>query len=479
MRTTRLLVLGTALLAILVGCGGDEPTGPTDPDPTPDPDVTAPSVSMAFPAPEQELQGAIELRAGATDNVGVTRVQFLVDGEPYGAEVKSPPYRTRFDSRTVADGAHTVAARAWDAAGLSTVSEPVSVMVYNVPGIVELTVEAPAGLNDADGFELLVDGVRLRDLEGTGTYTVTDVPPGTRRLTLRGLPPFCGADEQTVKVRSDAPASAVVTIGCLASAADGWVLMSRRIGNSLRLSALSLRTGKETVLVPELDGLAAVSPDGNRLAFIDDGTLMIGDLAAFAPTAVASVPLAWEVSWSPDGSALVVASGGEYVTDLFIVNADGTNLHPVFDTPGFRRRPAWSATGRIAFESVSGGPMGDVTSIWAVDTDGGNLVQLTPGTFDEFPAWSHDGSRLAYTRWYFTSSTTDVQVAIVNADGTGAAPIVGDDALAHPVWSPDAMWIVHASPHGLQATHVSGTPTMPVTSFPAQPLAWVAGDRFD
>src|SRR5690606_20259795 len=145
-------------------------------------------------------------------------------------------------------------------------------------------------------------------------------------------------------------------IGCVAEAANGWVLISRSFGGLSQLSALSLRTGKLTVLVPDLDGLGAVSRDGSRLGYTDGGTLMIGELDAFAPAAVASVPGAREVSWSPDGSALVVAAGEGWGRDLFIVNADGTNLHPVFDAPGFRMKPVWSATGRIAYEAIFGGP---------------------------------------------------------------------------------------------------------------------------
>jgi hypothetical protein len=481
MRTTRPPALGAALLALtLLACGEDAATGPTDPGPVPDPDVTAPSVSLASPAPGVELQGRIELRASASDNRGVTGVQFLVDDDPYGTEVRFPPYQISFDSRDLADGPHTVAVRARDAAGNVAASPPIAVAVYNDPGVVQLTIEGHAGLDDADGFQLYVDGTRLRDIPGTGAFTLADVPAGARRLTLGGLPPFCAADEQIVTVRSTTPASAVLTVGCLAEAADGWLLVSRNSGSLLRLSAVSLATGRETVLVPELSGLGAVSPAGTRLAFVDDGTLMIGDLDGFAPVAVAAVPGAREVSWSPDGSALVFsADRGTLPSDLYIVDADGSGLRPLFEAPGHRRRPVWSATGRIAFEMPVGGPMGDITTIWAADADGGNIVQLTFGYYDESPAWSPDGTQLAYSRWTETSSDIDVQVAVVNADGTGTATIREGGAVGYPVWSPDGMWIVHSSTRALRATHVSATPTMAVTGFAAQTLAWVAGGRFD
>jgi hypothetical protein len=94
-------------------------------------DTTAPAVALAAPAPGATATGTTTLSATASDNVGVAGVQFLVDGTPVGAEDVSAPYSLAWDSRTVADGTHTVTARARDAAGNQTVSAARSITVAN------------------------------------------------------------------------------------------------------------------------------------------------------------------------------------------------------------------------------------------------------------------------------------------------------------------------------------------------------------
>jgi hypothetical protein len=90
-------------------------------------DTTPPTVS----ASEAGTSGTITLNATASDNVGVTNVEFYIDGVLKGSD-SSSPYSIGFDSRTIADGTHSLTAKAYDAAGLSTTSAPVSFSVSNV-----------------------------------------------------------------------------------------------------------------------------------------------------------------------------------------------------------------------------------------------------------------------------------------------------------------------------------------------------------
>jgi Bacterial Ig domain len=97
----------------------------------PPPDTTPPSASITSPASGQTVQGTITVSAGASDNVGVAGVQFLLDGASLGAEDTSAPYSISWNTGTAADGTHSLTAVARDAAGNRASSAPVTVAVSN------------------------------------------------------------------------------------------------------------------------------------------------------------------------------------------------------------------------------------------------------------------------------------------------------------------------------------------------------------
>lgn len=96
-------------------------------------DTTPPTVSLTAPVGGAFLAGKVVLAADASDAVGVVGVQFLLDGRPVAAEVASAPYSVTWDTKTVADGPHTLRALARDAAGNVGRAAPVKVTVDNTP----------------------------------------------------------------------------------------------------------------------------------------------------------------------------------------------------------------------------------------------------------------------------------------------------------------------------------------------------------
>lgn len=94
-------------------------------------DTTPPTVSITSPASGATVSGTTTVSASASDNVGVAGVQFLVDGSALGAEDTTSPYSASWNTTTVANGSHSLTARARDAAGNSTTSAAVSVTVSN------------------------------------------------------------------------------------------------------------------------------------------------------------------------------------------------------------------------------------------------------------------------------------------------------------------------------------------------------------
>lgn len=88
-------------------------------------DTVFPTVSLTAPANNAQVSNTITLTANASDNLGVAGVTFLVDGNPAGAEDTTAPYSLSWNSRSVPNGAHTIAARVRDTTGNLTTSSPV------------------------------------------------------------------------------------------------------------------------------------------------------------------------------------------------------------------------------------------------------------------------------------------------------------------------------------------------------------------
>ncbi len=133
---------------------------------SPPPDTTPPAVAVTFPASGATVSGVVTVAASATDDVGVAGVQFLLDGNALGAEDTASPYTVSWT--TTGNGAHTLAARARDAAGNSTTSAPVTVTVDNTAP------PAPA----------IVAGYAFD--EGAGTTTADASGGGTTGTLLNG-----------------------------------------------------------------------------------------------------------------------------------------------------------------------------------------------------------------------------------------------------------------------------------------------------
>jgi dipeptidyl aminopeptidase/acylaminoacyl peptidase len=99
----------------------------------------------------------------------------------------------------------------------------------------------------------------------------------------------------------------------------------------------------------------------------------------------------------------ILSPTGDSDRGIFTENADGAGLTALFEVPGaFDSAPAWSPDGtRIAFESnadVAGGNPEHDMEVWTMNADGSSPVQLTHNAVhDEGPAWSPDATMLAYT----------------------------------------------------------------------------------
>jgi subtilisin family serine protease len=106
-------------------------------------DNAAPTCALTGPASGALLTGAaVSMTANATDNNAVSRVEFYRDNSVLLGTATTAPYAASWNTTTAADGAHTLYAVAFDAAGNSTGSAVANVTVDNLAPTVSLT--APA-----------------------------------------------------------------------------------------------------------------------------------------------------------------------------------------------------------------------------------------------------------------------------------------------------------------------------------------------
>lgn len=96
-------------------------------------DGNAPTVSLTAPADGASVSGTVAVSATASDDIGVDRVEFLLDGTLLGSDA-SAPYSISWNSATASTGNHTLQARAFDLVDNVGTSATVTVNVLEGSG---------------------------------------------------------------------------------------------------------------------------------------------------------------------------------------------------------------------------------------------------------------------------------------------------------------------------------------------------------
>jgi dipeptidyl aminopeptidase/acylaminoacyl peptidase len=182
------------------------------------------------------------------------------------------------------------------------------------------------------------------------------------------------------------------------------------------------------------------SPDGTKIAFTNfvfpGGGLYVMDADGSDRRRIGDFAFT-KISWSPDGSRLVVANSGD--GSLYLINGDGSNvLRITYELYGaVDQDPAWSPDGsRIAFTRWTVGNDCDFavcndSDIWVVNADGSNPTALTTDGSSSSPVWSPDGAKIAFNG----GSDNNSGLYVMNADGGGVTGIYRSYSAA-PSWQP-------------------------------------------
>jgi subtilisin family serine protease len=102
-------------------------------------DSTPPQVSLSAPANGAFVTGTLAVSAVATDNIGISKVEFYIDNNVLLTTDTNSPYGFNWDSTTVTQGAHTLYAIAQDTFGLRATSATIAITVDNTAPTVAIT----------------------------------------------------------------------------------------------------------------------------------------------------------------------------------------------------------------------------------------------------------------------------------------------------------------------------------------------------
>ena len=228
---------------------------------------------------------------------------------------------------------------------------------------------------------------------------------------------------------------------------------------------------------------AAISPDGNSIAWVEDihskngivsgsTVIYVKNLKSGAPPRRIGAGVAdslhseGDVAWSPDSQKIAFLSDGakKGQQQLYVINAAGGAAKLLTNVKGFLSTPGWSPDGRtiaILFTenaTRASGPLvaetpetGEIKDAFfeqrlaLVDLATGKLSQITPAdTYIYEFQWSPDGKRFVVTSalgngdnnwWVAELSTLDPTTGLMKSIYKPKLQI------ANPVWSPDAKQI--------------------------------------
>jgi Tol biopolymer transport system component len=213
--------------------------------------------------------------------------------------------------------------------------------------------------------------------------------------------------------------------------------------------------------VPADDGQSAWSPDGRRIAFKSrrdrNNELYVMDWDGTDQTRLTS---SFQISegqpaWSPDGRRLLYRQTADNPivqnADIWQIDVDpaAPNPRPVLQRTGDERYPSYSPDGRLI---VFRGDLDLVDhsgdeELFVMNADGTNVVPLTRNAvFDSGPAFSPDGRRIAFESARDSGDPLRLDIYVMNADGSDVRRLGADPAHDEgPVWSPDGRQILFTS----------------------------------
>jgi hypothetical protein len=341
------------------------------------------------------------------------------------------------------------------------------------------------GFAEPAGYEVLVENRASVKIAANDSLLMSRLEPGTYSVALALPGSHCrvaGMPQLQVAVANRTVTPVLFEITCVPRAhtekiAYMWLPPN---GRSYMISLMN----------PDGSGafdLAAGSspdwsPDGAKLAYSTltcdseydpcSGGIVVADPESRHFTALSNGKSGYSPTWGPTDDILAFVEfspfgAGTYT--LKIIRLDGSpSVGISLPSHLWIGDLDWSPNGRrIAFRCVSSSANDDIC---VVNTDGSGFVRLTSGPDSETnPAWSPDGSQIAFTTWAGGTSMVPPSIAVMAPDGSGFRRITTGGS---PAWSPDGTRLVFEAENGLFTVRLDGSDLKRLTSGKHTAPAW-------
>jgi Tol biopolymer transport system component len=240
--------------------------------------------------------------------------------------------------------------------------------------------------------------------------------------------------------------AAILGIGCVAASGCGGgatnIGVERGVSMAGRIAFVNRPNSVNEIYLMDVDALGAGSvptklttdadqenypswsPDGKRVAYQRDfngSAIYVISADGTGQQRLSPTPgLDVTPSWSPDGSQIVYARlraapqpNLPPMTDIRVINLDGTADHAVLANTRFSVEPRWSVNNQLVFMSLMNSA--DL-QIYVMSIDGTNLRQLTSVANNGDPVWSPDGTRISFGS--DREGGNKLNIFAMNADGS-------------------------------------------------------------
>jgi TolB protein len=230
----------------------------------------------------------------------------------------------------------------------------------------------------------------------------------------------------------------------LASCSNGATSSDASASHQLTTSArpTSQPTSANPIDIRSLTGRITFSDDTNDIWSIwADGTHLRRLTSAPA--------MEFDPTWSPHGRRIAYRhqGGDDGKTEIYVMNADGSHERALTHNDVADWGPDWSSDGRRILWNSAVGTGGFGFYGYDISPDGTGRRLITRH-YVEYPAWSPDGTRIAFMAQEpgASGSNPDYNIFVMNADGTHIARLTATEAEdGWPAWSPDGRQIVFSS----------------------------------